>query len=437
MRPRGNSLLRGLAAGVPAGTVGGFVLGGLLLRRGIAFDNAALLLVAAAAGGAGFGLLVRQRNPGEALFFGVAYGAVAWWLGPLTLQPLTTGHPPAWSVAAAQQQFGGLLGYLLYGATTGLAYAVLRRPRHDRIVGALLRGALAGTIVAMVLQLRGGLVVGPLLGIAQALETPQPPKGFGGALIRGQGFGFLAWVAVLGGGSRWTVEQARSTFPALLAYLLLGVAIALLRQCLDGLARMLSPERLRAYPGVGTVSGPVRAALHGAVAGLLGAAVAGLLGTAALLLGPGGATAASRSLLLHCAFGAAAGVPYGLLFRRLDRDLESALGCGISYGFLGWAIGPLTLVPMLAGQDLQWAAAEAAGAFGALVSLLLHGACMGVAFHLLQAPYRAAGPRPAQPWSAGPEDEPDHEPEHHQPVAASAGLLVTVLLLVLIVLSGS
>jgi hypothetical protein len=428
MRPPGNSLLRALAAGLPAGTLGGFVLCALLLRRGLQLDSTVLLvLVAAAAGGACFGLLVRERNPSEALFFGVAFGALGWWLGPLTLQRLATGQPPAWSVVAAQRQFASLLGYLLYGASTGLAYAVLRRRRRDRIGGALLRGTLAGTVVVLLLHVQGGLVVGPLLGLAQALETPWPSRGLGAALIRGQGFGFLAWAAVLGGGSRWTVEQARSSFPALLAFLLLGVAIALLRQCLDGLAGLLSPERLRTYPGVALASGPVRAAMHGAVAGLLGAAAA------AAATGTAGAVGAawSPSLPLLCGAGAAIGVPYGLLFRRLDSDLESALGCGLSYGFLCWALGPLTLVPVLAGEDLQWAAAEAAGAFGALVALLLHCACLGVAFHLLQAPYR--GPRPAPP---GPDHEPEPEPEP-QPVAASSGLLVTVLLLVLIVLTGT
>jgi hypothetical protein len=434
MRPRGISLLRGLSAGVPAGTVGGLVLGLLLLRRGVAFDNAAVLLIAAAAAGAGFGMVVRDRHPGDALFAGVAYGAAGWCLGPLTLQPLLSGHPPAWSVAAAQQQFASLLGYLLYGAGTGLAYAVLRRPRQDRMLGALLRGALAGAMVTMVLRLPDGLVVGPLLGLAQALETPHPSKGFGGAVIRGQGFGFLAFLAVLGGASRWSVEQARSAFPALLAYLLVGVAIALLRQCLDGLARSLSPERLRAYPGVGAVSGPVRAAVHGGVAGLLAAAMVGLLGAVALVLAPHG-PAAAPSLLALCVAGAAAGVPYGVVFRRLDRDLASALGCGLCYAFLCWALGPLTLFPMLAGQGLRWAAAEAAGAFGTLVALLLLGACLGAAFHLLQAPYRGLGPRPAELWAAD-EEDPDHEPERQQAVT-SAGLLVAVLVLVLIVLSGS
>jgi hypothetical protein len=448
VRPRGGWALRALAAGAAAGTVGGVVLCALLARRGVALDDAAPLLLVAAAAGGGFGLLLRQRDPGETLFLGVAYGALGWCLGPLTLQPLAAGQLPAWSVVAAQRQFASLLGYLLYGASTGLAYALLparrssaRGARRGRLAGALLRGALAGTIVALVLQVRGGLAVGPLLGLAQALEAPRPSRGFGAALLRGQGFGFLAWVAVLGGASRWSVEQARSSFPALLAYLLLGVAIALLRRCLDGLAALLSPERLRVYAGAAATvaGGRPRAALHGAVAGLVGAAAlaphaagagAGLLGAVSPAPHGVGVGAEIPSLLALCGAGAALGVLYGLLFRRLDQDLSTALGWGLSYGFLWWALGPLTLVPALAGQDLQWSAAEAAGAFGRLVALLLHGACLGVAFHLLQAPYRA-------PWAAAHGAAASPEQHESQPVAASAALLLTILLMVLVVLADA
>ena len=427
MRPRGGSVLRALGGGAPAGTVGGLVVGALLARRGVALDHAALLLVVAAAAGAGFGWLVRERDPGEALFLGVAYGALGWWLGPLTLRPLTSGQPLAWSVPAAQRQFATLLAFLLYGASTGLAYAVLRGRRRERLAGALLRGTLAGTIVALLLHVPGGLVAGPLLGFAQALEAPQPARGFGAALVRGQGYGFLAWVVVLGGASRWSVEQARASFPALLAYLVLGLSVALLRQCLDGLAGLLSPERLRVYSGVVATHGPLRSALHGAVAGLLGATA----------LAPQAVRAAGApSLAGLCGAGIAIGVPYGLLFRRLDRDLTTALGWGLSYGFLCWALGPLTFLPMLGGQDLRWAATEAAGAFGALVALLLHGACLGVAFHLLQVPYCGPGPWPSAHDDGGEDGSPPPDPEPI-PMAASSGLLVTVLLMVLLVLTGA
>src|SRR6266498_1716743 len=240
-------MLRALAAGAPAGTVGGLVLGVLLARRGVPPNNAVLALLAAVVAGCGFGLVVRRRNPAEGLFLGVAYGAFGWWLGPLTLLRLLAGQPLAWSLTAAQRQFASLLGFLLYGAATGLAYAAFRGRHGRKLPGALLRGLLAGALVALVLEVRGGPLVGPLIGLAQALEAPQPPKGLGAALIRGQGYGFLAWVAVLGGGPRWSIEQARSTFPTLLACLLLGMAVAVLRQVLDAIAGLFSAERLRTW----------------------------------------------------------------------------------------------------------------------------------------------------------------------------------------------
>lgn len=99
----------------------------------------------------------------------------------------------------------------------------------------------------------------------------------GAALIRGQGYGFLAWIALLGDGSRWTVEQARASFPALLACLVLGMAVAVLRQCFESVASLFSAERLRSWRPAPVGSGPTAAALHGATAGLLGAAGLALL----------------------------------------------------------------------------------------------------------------------------------------------------------------
>jgi hypothetical protein len=247
-----------------------------------------------------------------------------------------------------------------------------------------------------------------------ALEAPRPPKGVGAALIRGQGYGFLAWVALLGAGPRWTVEQARESFPTLLACLVLGIAVAVLRQCFEGLAALFSAERLRSWRPAPVGSGPTAAALHGAVAGLLGAAALAPLASGVTA----GAPVPAPAVL--CAAGMAIGLPYGVMFRRLDADLVTALGWGLSWGFLWWALGPLTLLPLIEGEGTRWSAAEAAGAFGALPALLLYGSCLGLGFHLLQTRHR--GPA----WAVG-----------GQPLVASFGLLVTLLMTVLLVLAGA
>jgi hypothetical protein len=411
---RRSSILRALAAGAPAGATGGLALGVLLARRGVPQPNAVLALLAAVLAGCAFGLLFHRRSPSEGLFLGVAYGAVGFWLGPLTLFPLLQDRPLAWSMAAAQAQFAGLLGFLLDGAATGLAYAVFRGRNLRRLPLAAVRGVLAGLLVGLALHTRGGLVVGPLLGLAMALEAPRPPKGIGAALIRGQGYGFLAWIALLGDGPRWTVEQARASFPTLLGCLVLGMAVAVLRQCFESVAALFSAERLRSWRPAPVGSGPTAAALHGAVAGLLGAAALALLPRSITAGVPIPAPA------VLCGAGIAVGLPYGVLFRRLDADLVTALGWGLSYGFLWWALGPLTLLPVIAGEGTRWSAVEAAGAFAALPALLVYGTCLGLGFHLLQTRYR--GPA----WSAG-----------REPVVASFGLLVTLLMTVLLVLAGA
>jgi hypothetical protein len=410
---RRSSVLRALAAGAPAGAAGGLLVGALLARRGVPQANAVLALLAAVLGGSVFGLLFHRRSPGEGLFLGVAYGAFGWWLGSLTLLPLLEHRELAWTMAAAQRQFASLLGFLVYGAATGLAYAVFRGRNPRRLPLAAVRGVLAGLLVGLVLQTSENLVIGPMLGLAMALEAPRPPKGVGAALIRGQGYGFLAWVALLGAGPHWTVEQARASFPTLLACLVLGIAVAVLRQCFESVVALFSAERLRSWRPAPVGSGPTAAALHGAVAGLLGAAALGPLARAVTAGVP------VPALAVVCG-GVAIGLPYGVLFRRLDADLVTALGWGLSWGFLWWALGPLTVFPLMDGEGARWSAAEAAGAFGALPALLLYGTCLGLGFHLLQTRYR--GPA----WAAG-----------REPVMASFGLLVTLLMTVLLVLAGA
>jgi hypothetical protein len=151
---------------------------------------------------------------------------------------------------------------------------------------------------------------------------------------------------------------------------------------------------------------------HGPAAGLLGAAALGLLPRAVTV-----GTPVPPAVVL-CTAGVGLGLLYGLLFRRLDPNLTTAMGWGLSYGFLWWALGPLTLLPVLEGQGTRWSAAEAAGAFAALPALLLFGACVGLAFHLLQTRYR-------RPWPAG-----------REPVIAGLGLLVPLVMTVVLVLAG-
>jgi hypothetical protein len=137
----GRSTLGGAALGALAGVAGGAAFGAAMAQLGSLPSVASLVraqsatvglavhMLIAITVGAGFGLLVaaRHASAGETLFWGLTYGALWWFLGPLTLLPLFTGRPLAWHLDAAQAQVPSLLGHLLYGAVTALALVGLHR----------------------------------------------------------------------------------------------------------------------------------------------------------------------------------------------------------------------------------------------------------------------------------------------------------------------
>ena len=315
----------GILTGVLAGIAGGLVLGitmaklgmlpamGQVVRVDTALVGFLLLLVVAAATGAGFGLLVWYQRPGagETLVWGLVYGTFWWYLGPLTLLPLLRGHGLTWDVNSALAAFPVLLGLVLYGATTGLVLVLLQWRRHSSIVtrhfgtGTLVRGGLAGLLAAGLLgaalnsqgQLlattapsSGGsplvawlvtLVIGLLAGGGFALLYSNPPDGAGAGLIRGTAYGFFWWVVgpltlvpLLGGASlTWSVEGVQSVFAALPGYLLFGAAVALFYQWLGALGRFLFSDFVPGgdEEGVGTRGLRIvgRSVLAGLVGGLL------------------------------------------------------------------------------------------------------------------------------------------------------------------------
>src|SRR4029453_13904710 len=400
------SAARAVAAGAPAGIVGGLAFGAAMARLGVLPTVAtlgglgssragfAVHMAISAVVGAGFGLMVRRMRcgPSETVFLGTAYGTLWWCIGPLTLLPLALGQAPAWGVAGAQRAFPSLVGHLLFGIGTALAFVLLHGPGDP---GRARNPAGAGTVLR-------GLAPGAALGLPQALLSPRSDQGVGAAVVRGQGYGFVAWVVgeltvlplLADPGLRWALPGPGASSPGLPRWLLLGALAAATRTVLDRVAPLLSSEHLRAYSGAAAGSGMLAAALRGAVAGLLGGAVISQLmlrgavpEVAERLTGSNGPLA---GIAVNLAIGVAIGVSYGLLFRRLGQDVTCALGWGLSYGFLWWVLGPLTLLPALLGGDPEWSAAAAGRALSPLARR-----------PRLRGPHPRRGPgRPAPPRGA-------------------------------------
>jgi uncharacterized membrane protein YagU involved in acid resistance len=133
--------LQALTRGTTASLAGTLLFGVVLWRTGELPRVAALvgrsspvvgLLIHLAIGtviGATYGRLFRHESPdaGAAIAWGCVYGLVWWFLGPLTLLPTLLGSPLAWDAASLGAALPSLVGHLLYGLTTGLAFHGLER----------------------------------------------------------------------------------------------------------------------------------------------------------------------------------------------------------------------------------------------------------------------------------------------------------------------
>lgn len=81
--------------------------------------------------GASYGLLFQREAPNLAsgIGWGLVYGLIGWFIGPLTLLPVAGGHM-LWEPADARAQFPALVGQLMYGSVAAAAFWLLER-RHD------------------------------------------------------------------------------------------------------------------------------------------------------------------------------------------------------------------------------------------------------------------------------------------------------------------
>ncbi|MGH9224056.1 MAG: hypothetical protein ACRD2W_09820 [Acidimicrobiales bacterium] len=458
--------LAGLAGGAAFGAamadLGSLASVASLVRAHSATVGLAVHMLVAAVVGAGFGLFVagRQSGAGETLFWGLTYGAVWWFLGPLTLLPSFTGRPLAWHLDAAQTEVPSLLGHLLYGAVTALALVVLRRiggPGGSRLAPAgLVRGALAGTLasVGLATLIEAGLepaaalaaptglprgpatlVAGLVFGAGYALLYPDAPSGAGPGLVRGSAYGFAWWVigrltlvpVLSGAGLAWSLPAVRAGFSALPGLVLLGAATAVLRIWLDGAARALFTDDVRRLDEEGAGARGLRAVGRGVLAGLAGGLVftalmlqIGYLPTVARLAG---SRSIGAGLAVHLLIAQFIGASYGLLFRRRSYDVGSALGWGVSYGFFWWVLGALTLLPVLLGGSPRWDAEAVVATFPSLVGHIAYGAALGVAYFRLEA-------RVSPWWVARTEADADRARLRRQETLTAAPALWSLIVLV-------
>jgi hypothetical protein len=81
--------------------------------------------------GMSYGLLFRYEAPdfGSGVSWGLIYGLIWWFVGPMTLLPILIGGTFHWTTAAADTLLPSLIGHLIYGATTAIVFVLFER-RH-------------------------------------------------------------------------------------------------------------------------------------------------------------------------------------------------------------------------------------------------------------------------------------------------------------------
>ena len=281
---------RALVAGGLAGCFGGWVfgswmdkvnlfpvLGGLVHSHtrssGLAVHSLVAMVI-----GASFGLLFQRdiRGYGSSLGWGMAYGILWWFLGPMTILTLLQGRPLDWSLQHGSALFGSFVGHIVFGLVVGLTYAVADRlwvgfftdsdPINREPEGpgartmyslgwgaaASLAGGLLFSLVMLatgalprVARLVGGtspllgfvvhLVISAIIGMSYGLlfrrEAPDKGSGVAWGLLYGLVWWFLGpltlYPLLLGGALTWTTQAAGLALPSLIGHLMYGAATAL------------------------------------------------------------------------------------------------------------------------------------------------------------------------------------------------------------------
>ena len=139
--------LASVGRGILGSLAGGFVFSLVMFSTGTLPRVAALVggtsvalgflvhMVISVIIGATYGVLFRYEAPDvfASLAWGLLYGAVWWFVGPLTLFPILLGGSFTWTSAEAGAQLPSLVGHLLYGAATALGFLVLERRYAARL----------------------------------------------------------------------------------------------------------------------------------------------------------------------------------------------------------------------------------------------------------------------------------------------------------------
>ncbi len=251
----------------------------------------------------------------------------------------------------------------------------------------LFLGGLGGALLARVpsssLSLPLSTLLGALYGLLFVWLLARRIAYVGSGLIWGLGSAFLLWLAVptgllpllQGAGPMGMLDQARAHFPGLVAYILffgfpLGVITGVLNTSNTFWERM-DFTFLRAV----TVGG-----LAGLVGGWAFSTWFAQNNAFVLIAGIVNSGSSAVGMLLHYLIALIIGASFGLLFQRDVRSPGSSICWGLAYGLFWWFLGPLTLLPLLLHQPVDWSSLHGSAWFGSLIGHAVYGILLGLLY---------------------------------------------------------
>ena len=149
----------------------------------------------------------------------------------------------------------------------------------------------------------------------------------------------------------------------------------------------MSPnERAGTRRGAGAVVGGLAGLVSGALTG-------GLLAGQDVMVGAAfAARGANTGFALYLLVSVALGAGFGLVVRYERGAYAADVSGGLILGLVRFVLGPLTLVPLVAGDSVRWSITTTIAAFPQLVAAMGYGALMGFVFHVGMSWWRTVRP---------------------------------------------
>ena len=262
--------------------------------------------------------------------------------------------------------------------------------RHDwlGLLLGLATGVVGGAIQSKILAppITHSIVLGGIFGLAFRFWFAKRATTPGAGLIWGLGVALLLWfvkpaidiLPLSSASSDAMLSDAKARFPELVAYLVcLGMPVGVVAGVRGALRTKQARPQFRWGRAVAA------GGLAGTISGLAFSGWEYAGGYLPLLGGLPEFSSQATALILHFLVALLIGSIFGILFQRDVRGYGSSMGWGLGFGIFLWFFGPLTVFPMVCGQQVDWSADQGTALFGSLVGYIIYGFILGTIYAFL------------------------------------------------------